>query len=450
MFACGTKVASRTHQSATIVLCSGALLQLDLMGWSPASLKPVGDLLVCIAVLLALSQKWARGGRVRAFRATLPGVYLSYTGMVFVYSCIRWHEVMLCLQEGRRWLIAGVYWTLLLSGAWRALDRRLLRIFLFSGTAVVSLLVLLVKRGFTFHQVFYTVDVQGGLSVTKVFLPGTFLLFVVPVILLCDLFQPSLRAGRRILVSGLLLGSIGVAVSSAEFRGWVAALCGGLLIVLLGAFRTRRRNSTVCRALATLFIIACSVTLVFQDSLEARFRWLQSAVTDYVGRSGSIQYRYETYDSRVRYLFESGSMDSKLSGLGFVHPHSEAAQIVGFSTETNDAGWAEILLTGGWAGAAVLYGFYCCVLMRFVSTGMQTRQIGAFGAGAVWAMGIVLSYSSNILLWDFGVVPVALAICTLLPDQCEYVLRPVSVRSVSLRRPAVTAVSPYVAPSVVS
>lgn len=394
----------------TTCLCVVGALHLSLFGFGPYQIKAAGDILLLSLLCLRLFSSIADRRQADAAIIAIGIGYLIYVSLEVVYSVSRWGELFLTLQEARRWILAGVYFLLLCSGIPFSLSRRVLSIAVATGCVAVAIAIMLLRDGWTLPGAASGLDIQGGLQLVKPWLPGSLLLYMAPLLAVPGAVT-SARPSRALLSAGCVLVGLLVAMTLAPFRGYVISAVSAAFIVAVFATLIDKSRRGYLRV-AVILVVAFGSPFVFERALAEPRQWLGSAYTDFVDQSNNIEYRNRLFVSRLKYLIDAGDPTRLIAGYGFVHPASMAAGALGFSTETSDSGWVEVLLTGGWSAAICVGILYCAGLFHFVRLAFALRAPMAAVPIGIWCMCGLLCYTSNPLLWDFGYVPIAV-VCAL-------------------------------------
>jgi len=156
----------------------------------------------------------------------------------------------------------------------------------------------------------------------------------------------------------------------------------------------------------SFLIFVIIILIVVTGFLSTKIQWVSSSYTDISDIRGDFLTRYvndilklRKVENRYIYLID---------GVGFVHKNSEAAEYLDFSSETNDTGWVEIVLTGGIIGSLLFVLLFFSHLIYFLKLYSTTKKSNILTLIGIWIMSGILLFSSNLLFWDFGFVPIAL------------------------------------------
>ncbi len=399
-------------------LVIAGLFQLSLLGVLPEfGYKPIGD--VILLGVLFLTARYA----FRPFDRSLASRCCHFASIFFTlfvvfllgYSIILWPgQVLLTVRWARRWLVAGTYLILVSSQVPRLLNWKILHWAVWGGALATVLIMLADRYGYIDLAGTRIVgNVQGMVLVTKTFNPGSLLIVAA---LLLSIF--NLRNGIS-LSKILLIGFWGIMfVWLISFRAWWIFT---LFVVWLTPFLIRVRKLSaqtlkflfsgllITLLLAVVVVGVFSYALASEGAWADKIKWVYSAFEGALDKETdtSAQYRYIQDISRLVRIYESDDILFQVFGIGFVAQDSVGYRTLGFSSETNDSGWVEVLLTGGWVAAISLTVLWLSHLLWLRKLCIRTQSAILSGMLALWIVGGLLMSSSNPLLWDFGFVPLA-------------------------------------------
>ena len=192
---------------------------------------------------------------------------------------------------------------------------------------------------------------------------------------------------------------------------WLAAVGAIVLTFLIYSFKSARTRSLSIRAgivtvgALVLIFMAASSSQIVADYLSQKITWVGSAFEE--ANTGTEDARWrEVHDvARVYALMSSDSLLWKAEGVGFVASGSAGEQEFGFTSETNDSGWVEVFVTGGFIGSFIIIMMSGAVLWDLWKEASLTLDVG-MAAMIVWLITIVTMATFNWLLWDMYFVPV--------------------------------------------
>ena len=201
-----------------------------------------------------------------------------------------------------------------------------------------------------------------------------------------------------------------------RYRGYWLGFAGTLALILVVAIRFRWLIARISRIRVALVlgVLGGSFTMATLSADEIANTavdvgsWLDSAFREVASSSGNIAFRLENDWSRVGAIHDSAVTSWKYFGVGFVPAQSRAHARLGFTSETNDSGLVEVIVTSGWFGLSVLsvlLVILCAFLMRWLLSRRNYRYLAAL---ACVFFATITMVSSNMLLWDFGFVPLGM------------------------------------------
>ena len=395
----------------TIFWISAGLVHLSGLGLVGFGIKPIGDCLLSVAVILGV---WS--GEIKPFSRSSIAKIAFVVSLLFVIACVwqivfsvlLWGEPVGALRWGRRWLIFAIYCVVINSAVSKRLNGRTIAWAMIASCCIVTLVAFATDRGsINLTGVSSSSEVQGGVALTKLFIPGTsFLAFAV--LLLYTLFVHEGKLKYAMLLVPALLSFVYV----TRFRGWWLGMI--MCMVLTSVISMRKHPDTLEVVGRSVAILLCIGLVAFAGSslTRSRYEWLYSAYSEFSENSGNVRHRFTNDIARVESLQTRESPLFQLVGVGFVSPESPGYSRLGFSSESNDSGWVEVFLTSGYFGCAAIALLWVCTLLRFIGdAGLRLGpRIAAFSGLAF----VVLTLgNSNLLLWDVGFVPLMwlLAIC---------------------------------------
>ena len=407
----------------TLILITISLFQLSFFGLLPREIKILGDILfICLIIYLVikysryLKENNANINGAPKFPKYFTLLFFLYVIFQILYSCVLWGEPLYVLQEGRRWFIAALYFYLIVSGYSILFDYKIITKFIYIMSFVIIINVLLLKAGINFPSAESTWQEQGGILVFKPFVPGSFILYIAFVYSTIRTFTYEFSVKRRLFNLFLSFILLVINITLIPFRAWVICSLFAVIISLLIFYFSLLKIKSMLRWV--FLFSSISFVIIYTGFASNSINWISSAFVEEQSMEGDYLVRYlrdvsklEILNAREIYLID---------GIGFVHRSSEAAEQIGFSSETNDTGWVEILLTGGLVGTIVFFMFYLSVLIYFAKLFISLKYRPFLGLLSVWITAGLLFISSNLLLWDFGFIPISLATITILSKYNQY------------------------------
>lgn len=395
----------------TWLIVIASILHLSVYGLLPSyGYRYLGDAILFAALLIALSKKHLLVPN-RETRMQYIGIagFLLFVLFLIIYTILLWqNELFLTLRYSRRWLIFGVYMFLLYSRISTALNWKIIRNTLVFGALVSAVSIILEKDfGIDFPGIDTLIMYQGGILVEKTFNPVNFLIVTGLVICLFEyllLKKPMLRLGLLSLVFISFFSII-------NFRFWWIAL---LVSLIISSTITLIRLGIFWKRTLVLFVIGSMIaTILFGlnqgQYILHRIDWLISVFSDITQVSGTWEYRARRDVNKVFELWNTKNVIYITMGAGFLGQGSIGEKSLGFYTGSTDVGLVEVFLTGGCTGLIFIGIVYLMVLFRaFRLVQMAPNSPYTRAWLALWVMAGLLMVSSNLLLWDFGFVPLSL------------------------------------------
>lgn len=395
--------------AAALITIAG-VIQLAAFGVFPDGFRFVGDgaLLLCI-IYLALQKRLKPVAKICTI---LTIAIAAFSILQTVLTFEQWGEADKVIRQARRWIIAPTYFYLFGTTFPSIFSRRTGKMILIGLVAAVSAVVELVRSGTSLPGASLAVMGIGSNTVYKVFIPGTLYLFLAALILATAALASRLKVQTRLGCALLSLVLTAYSVTAIPFRGWVLAL----LMSAAGIFALFTFTTSPKRTILSMLLIAVSVSsipFIAPNLTRQVILYYETAFGDMATGGGTIEYRRIKDVSRLDYFWDSGTALEKAIGAGFIHRESVAASVIGYSSETNDSGWVEVILTGGVIGTALLILAYIAIGLRFLQQFRPKRDWEPLACLAVWCFGGLLMYTSNPMLWDFGFVPISTCILLL-------------------------------------
>jgi hypothetical protein len=329
-------------------------------------------------------------------------IFVVYVIFQMLYTIVSWGEVILPLQQGRRWLIVGIYMALVYYHYYHPIfNEKILRIGLFTFIGVTVFSLFLVRSGIELPSADYTEQEQGGLIVFKPFIPGTILLyFIVINFALIALRQENIV--KKILLVFSVIPLLLVTAYLIPFRGWISITIFSIIAAIFLQVVAIKKIKLLLLPIVLILVVGYLV----KDQLEDRITWVTSAVDEFENVDNNYKFRYLNDISKIAILDQNSRYT--INGLGFIHKYSKTAEIIGFSTETNDTGWVEVVLTSGLLGSTIVVVWYTSILFFYLFQYFKYQQIQQLVGFSIWLMAGILMISSNLIFWDFGFVPITL------------------------------------------
>lgn len=398
----GSATAITTSRYMTWLFVFACTLQLSLFGLLPFGFKFIGDAAL-IFLFLANPQAWLRSSFYRLPHRFALG-FLVFSLLWILYSILLWGDLVSALEWGRRWVVAGTYFVLLTSDAARLFDATLLkRCYVVAFVASVVTIVAESKLGVSLPGVDTQAAAQGGILLVKVFNPGNFLVLGGVTLATAYLLETPQSVRRWI----TCVGAATLFFTLVTFRSWWVGLLLAIIAIFIRWMWRKLKAPGGVRHVPTLIFAFIGLLLTLavvspSQLFTERAQWILSARTELQEASGSVEYRLARDVSRLEKAKETRASFRYL-GVGFVAVDSAGESFLGFSSETNDSGWVEVLLTGGYPAAFLLT---CLFLFLFWKAFVAPLTHAEHMAGvALCLSAILLMGSSNPILWDFGFVP---------------------------------------------
>lgn len=396
---------------ASVTLLIAGAVHLSLFGLLPFGWKPLGDiLLLALCVRCGVRAVFVdRTSAAPVWAQRVARSFAVYVVVLTVVSITTPSEFVLVVQWARRWLVLALYGLLITHSSSDAFDPLILR----KGVLTMALTATVVLfaadlYGLSWPSVVESIESQGGQLVKKVSAPGTFLIVLA---LLTSWGWVLQRASIR---------SIGSAVAWAvvfalaiRFRGWwiataAAAACIPVLLARLNAatMLTAARSLAIAAVAVGAIVTSYAASDATREQVSTQWDWISSAIDEWQSGSGNVRYRLDRDVSRITQA-PSTDVWREWTGYGFLPEDSYAGNRYGMTSETNDSGWIEVLVTGGYVAAVMVLLLVGAIVRTTWTMGARHGHV-AVGAMAGWLVAGLTMVSSNLLLWDFGFVPLAL------------------------------------------
>lgn len=393
----------------TTLLIFAGLFQLSMLGLLPYGFKFVGDAFLLIVFIIGMSKGLLKPllGKINVIAYLTSVFFLFYTTFMIIYSIILWHEISSTFLWGRRWIISGLY--LLFSSteiAKNIKNRIFLRVIIVSS--IITMIAIVLKRdmGFDLQGITSSTEFQGRMIVTKIFNPGNFLIMVTTILIVINFI---IKTNFRFLFLSFLY--VATFMNLINFRSWWMALFIGIAISIILVFISiKRKRKFFLFTISLLILLSTIITLSSDTEIHAadsRLKWISSAIDDFKNNDGNMGTRYDKDVSRLINIWEGNDSYYKVLGTGFMANNSNGHKYFGFTSETNDSGWVEVMLTGGICGSIVITLLWVFHLLRIFQNYKKYPSAVSVGLLVIWLLSLPLMISSNLLLWDFGFVPIA-------------------------------------------
>jgi hypothetical protein len=400
----------RAATPAVLVLLA-AVFELGACGWIRADLKFVGDACLAAALVTCLARPTPQRSAAERFQERAILGFLALAVALGIYSVLRYGEPILVLKQGRRWIIAGMYYLLATTYLKDQLDRRVIRFGVMALTTLAFLAVIALQRGILSQygngpDALFAEYEQGGVLVFKPFVPGVLFFYLLAACAGVGMVGKAKSPQTVTLYLVLFSASLAIAIKLAPFRASIALCIGSVAVAIVVASRRAFLASALCAV--GLIGVGVLTAIWAPDWTDQTVRFLSSAVEEANNRTGSMEYRATWEISKLQDVWERGSLSDVAFGIGYLHRDSRAAQATGYSSEATDSGWVEILLTGGIAAAAAVAALLGATCFSYYRSYTRKGDLGDLRCLAMWIMAAGLIVTSNALLWDARFVPLAL------------------------------------------
>lgn len=406
----------------TFLLITISTFQLNFFGWLPRETKIIGDVLFIFLVfyLLFSDKNSYKNDNTISDLAIIPKrlviVFIIYILFQILYSFFLWGEIQLILQQSRRWLIASIYFFIIISLYPIFFSNKLIFKYLIFTSFLITINIFLLNSGFDFPSADSVWQAQGDILVFKPFIPGTIILYFFFIHFAILFFTKELTFTKKVLSIILILFFAIICMELIPFRGWVITSFLGIGTSLTIFYISKNKFSKLLKPIVTIFFAL--VLILATNFASDKIKWLSSSFIDVNEIKGDFLTRYITDISKLEILETRDIF--LLGGIGFVHQSSNVADMIGFSSETNDTGWVEILLTGGITGSILFLILYISFLRFFIKLYLISNNRNILTLVSIWIMSGLLLFSSNVLLWDFGFVPISLFSIAILSKYYSY------------------------------
>ncbi|WP_053367827.1 hypothetical protein [Bacillus sp. FJAT-27245] len=392
----------------------GGAFQLSLFGFLPYGFKFIGDSILFGLILVAYLKGFLKKLPNKFSNVTyiISVTFIIYYFMLGLYSIFEWGEVKSTIIWSRRWLIFSLYLLITSTNFKNLLNKKIILRYMIFGT-LVSILSIILERDFGINLSGTTTsyEAQGGLLIVKTFTPGNFLIMVFTLYITVKFLYSF---NLRYFIFASFFNSL--FFYTINFRSWWLVFFASIFLSLIVIFWIKFNKEKIkVKKIIILHLIAFSIililialgnTIVLQASSNPRFEWITSAFNDFKNADGNMGTRFDKDTSRIISIWESNINQFKLLGVGFVAEGSLGHAFLGFTSETNDSGWVEVLLTGGIVGSALFLLVWILNLSRIykiIKSAPTNESIVLF---AIWFTSLPLMISSNPFLWDFGFIPI--------------------------------------------
>jgi len=404
----------KVHNLLRYSLILAGFLHLQLGDWLPPYIRYAGDLLLMTIFLIVLMAfKSYTQSKVERIGQIIAITFFMINILYIIYSFISWGELLLIIRLARQPLLSTMYlYTILKLYAinYKEIrDNRFEFIFL-SFLAINALFV-----GLKIYWPAYSEEAElfQGLLVRKIFVKGSVALYLLPILVV----GKSKKDYSYILYNFLVLFYFFIiAIYILPFRSWFIVITIAFIVQSL-IYLFHQTNSFIkyIKVLAIIILysyIIIAIIFIFPISNTLK-NWLNSLIIDIIGSSGTFEYRLIRDWSRVAMQLEDHWIYI-LFGYGFIHPESFAATYKGFSTETNDVGIVQFLLTYGFLGTLFFFIFWLYWIYMYVKTFFITSIQSFLKIAFVLIVMFGTLLSSNFFLWETFFVPIFFAIGVLL------------------------------------
>jgi len=389
-------------------LIIAGLLHLQLGDWLPPYVRYGGDLLLVILFIILVSSKNGAGIEIKRTGQIIGVTFFTLNVLYVIYSFLFWGELLLVVRLARQSLLFSMY--LYIVSKLYGISPKRMQKYRVELIFLVFLALNTLLAGLKIYLPTYSEEAVlfQGLPVRKIFVRGSVGLYLLP------LFWG--RADKRtysyqVWVAVTIFYFLIVARYILPFRSWFVVFAVVLTIyALMYAFYYGKKLSNKDALYFIVLIILLVLSILYlKDQPSSIKEWLSSLIIDVRTGGGTFEYRLVRDWSRVTVQFEDHWIYILL-GYGFVHPESSAAAHLGFSTETNDTGIVQFLLTYGLVGTLFFFvlwfrWIYICI-KNFLATGIDGYLRIAF----VLIIMVGMLLSSNFFAWETFFVPILLTI----------------------------------------
>jgi len=334
-------------------------------------------------------------------------IFLIINLAYIAYSFVLWGELIYIIRLARQPLLSAVYLIIIFRFINTSLHSPKNDWLFWSLLLFLTINTILASFGVVTPLYSERAVVFQNLPVEKVFIKGSVAAYLLPIIL-------SSFKLKRHLVLGTILGIIYIlfiALYIIRFRYWFIIMFVGFGLVILIAWLNKRSVINKLKTFVILFLIfIISIIIFMQTSIYSYvINWLSSGVNDIVSQQGTFLYRLERDISRINYQL-GDQIIHILFGYGFVHKDSRAVNILGFSSETNDVGFVQFMITYGVVGTFIYFAVWIRALLTLYRASRLQNSL-PYGSAAVIGLIMIFSlFSSNFLLWETFFIPCFIAI----------------------------------------
>jgi len=386
------------------------ILHLQLGDWLPLQVRYVADVLLILLTILSLARR-------KRSRSNDAGAALHFVGLVYlvlnlaycIYSFILWGELLLIIRQARQSLLAALYLVILFHPYAECSGQKHKRFF--EGLLwFFTLNTVLTSLDVISPPYSERVEIFQAFLIRKHFVKGALATYLLLIVLISKFLDKRFLGG---LIFGFLY-IILVAIYVIRFRYWFVMVSGVFILLVTFALRNKKSVEALKSLLIALAIISI-LGIAFSKSTYCEYlgKWIYSAWIDFMNQQGTFGYRLERDISRIHYQLQDHLL-FVLFGYGFVHKESSAAKALGFSSETNDVGFVQLMVTYGVVGGSIYLGVWLLALLFLYRSFEQSKSLPLGGATVIGLMMVLSLVSSNFLLWETFFVPSFIAMRLLL------------------------------------
>lgn len=368
----------------TTILC----VYLQFGGILPLSFKVISDILLSSLTLLVLR------------RITLPNTFFWIIVFLFIFDffvitrhVVHWGEIFLTFNQYRRWFFLKIL-LIICFAHFRFSEIQIIRILGFISF-FCGLIFVMVEYGIKVPNIAFAMGAHGETIVKKVFVFGSLSLFILQYYCFYIFFYDRNKIGFFFLILLFIF-----CYEFVNFRGYfLGAILSTLLTLII--INLKKSNIFVLSIILVFFIcgiylLSSNMSLLF-DLGDTEI----SDISDIYKIDTDLIYRYENDIVKLDYLFDKGY---QYNGMGFIHTKSQAAKSIGFSTETNDTGFVEVLLTEGLLGLLSYSVLFIYLFVYTLKKWRKEKKVISLTLMTTIIFFFLLMFTSNPFFYEFGFV----------------------------------------------
>lgn len=386
--------------SIYLLLILSNLFHLEFFGIFPRETKFLGDLLLILTIILINSYKRKNNIDFIISKKIVPiqyilNLFLLLIVFLLIKTFFEWGEIIFVLRQARRWFLFFLYLYIYLAIIkYQIYCYRIINIYFHFIVVILVIVSSLIYLGYPigYNESFY--QFQGGQLVLKIFVPGAVLIYFY---VIYNYYKIKINNKMFNVFKYFLMILVFFLISQiVPFRAWFLTISVITSLVYLFFQKEKSTNK-----LFLLVVLSALFFYAYDLIIETRvFTWLSSVNFDISDSSSTFSYRYFNDITKLLHLKSL----NLFWGLGFIHQDSFASKVIGFSSETNDTGLVELILTSGIIGTVLFFILISVLVIRIYSYTILTNNRNVLIS--VIISSLILLVSSNLFLYEFGLIPI--------------------------------------------